>query len=373
MRQLALRCSGSRCWRSAIELRRSKAVVAAIAVLLLTQAAMRSGEQSQGCAHRNDVAQLRQPLSGAAALSRASAADTQLSALQKAMSSSTPCRGFSHMHTSGTCDRELAKCAPKSAYYWRGRALDASNCARLGDDVVCGSDVAVLLMTSNNTARRVAAAMASWVPAALEIGVSVIVGVASEDGAAAVRAVAPTAPIVVAHAKEAKTNSGSQHVIASLRRLHSMYPEKRWYAKIDDDAFLFPANLVYALAYHQVNGSEPVIIGNSLWEGLKMVSGGAGYVMSSVAMERVVAPEAKCGEAAPPEANEDSVVSGCVKAKDGSRFLHMPGFHMSQPDDAFTSWRKHHWVGESRYPITFHWVREPLYSFCLGCTCTEDA
>lgn len=291
-----------------------------------------------------------------------------------------PCRGFSALHESGGCDlKQLnALCVPLESYVWhaaRGPTDDGGCASGLdGGERVCGSDVAVVLMTSRNTASRVAPSLATWVSAGRALGMSVMIAVASQEGAAAVRASAPLIPVEVLGVPEHSNHGGYTHVQHALRRLWSTHPGRRWYMKMDDDAFLYPSNLLHVLARTGANASALQAFGNTLTQGGHFVSGGAGYVLSAAALSALLAREHACFNESqwPAATNEDIVVSACLDGL-GAAFMHGHGFYMSPPDQAFTSWRQHHWTGEARFPVTFHWLSSAHTKACLACGCVEVA
>ena len=203
---------------------------------------------------------------------------------------------------------------------------------------------------------------------------SIVIAAASHEGAAAVHHSAPLIPVEVLGVPEYSNHGGYSHVQRALRRLWEIHPGKRWYMKIDDDAFLYPGNLLHVLAHAGAKPSKIQAFGNTLTQGGHFVSGGAGYVLSAVALEALLAREHVCFNASqwPADTNEDIVVSACLDGL-GASFVHGHGFYMSPPDQAFTSWRKHHWTGEARYPVTFHWLSSAHTKACLACGCVEVA
>lgn len=269
------------------------------------------------------------------------------------------------------CSAELLEqCAPRSAYYVEAFST-RHRCAEIEGVRVCGDDIAVLVMTSNRTAERVAATLQTWVPAAQQLGMGVVIAVASEEGAEHVRKYSPGVELEVVHVPEYVNHRGSKHVQRALRRMRDLLPERRWYVKVDDDTFMFPSNLVHRLAYQGSNASDAVVHGNILNVAETVVSGGAGYVMSRVALDLLLQDDSECMRALPDSWNEDMVVSACLE-RFGARFVHLQGLHMGQPQCSFSQWRMHHRAGEMRYPITFHWAT-PLVKLCLACTCAEHA
>lgn len=193
--------------------------------------------------------------------------------------------------------------------------------------------------------------------------------VASEEGAQRLRSVDPLVqPLGVL---EHTDHGGFSHVQRALRRLRELFPGRKWYMKLDDDAFLYPSNLLHLLEYLGANHSELVAYGNTLTPGGQFVSGGAGYVLSAAAVDAVLANEAACfGPQWPAGTNEDIVVSTCLREL-GARFVHGHGFYMSPPGEAFTSWRHHHWNGEAVFPVTFHWLKSATPKHCLACACVQ--
>jgi hypothetical protein len=132
-------------------------------------------------------------------------------------------------------------CTPRASQLWMARPPALDGCETVGTSrilsCVCGADVALLVMTSRATAGRMAAMAATWLPAARAAGLSLLVAVASQDGAAALRAAVPdidaVAPVAVLGQDEFTTHGGFSHVHGALRALAERYPRARWFVKMD--------------------------------------------------------------------------------------------------------------------------------------------
>jgi hypothetical protein len=267
-------------------------------------------------------------------------------------------------------------CTPKDAFYWQAKTPSSGGCISLDGaaevqsdaEPACSSDVAVVVISSENTASRMAAASGGWIPAALALNMSVIVAAASDVGAAAVRAVAPGLDVRALGVPEQQNNGGFAHVRQALRLLVKLHPMAKWYMKIDDDAFLFPTNLLHALVFMRVNSSQRVIMGNSLSPGSKIASGGAGYVLSRTALVDLLAAGDACFDGVEPASAEDVAMATCLQRLD-TTFVHGPGFNMANPRESFTHWRRHAWTGAARFPVTFHWLLDEKLQRCLACSC----
>lgn len=290
-----------------------------------------------------------------------------------------PCASFAHVASAGACRARFVEetCVPRASQVWLARPPASDGCEAVGPARVCGSDVALLVMTSRLTAGRMAATAATWLPAARAAGFSLLIVVASQEGAHELRAAVPDidalAPVAVLGMEEFTTHGGFAHVHGALNVLAARYPRARWYAKMDDDAFLYPTNLLYNLANAGANASETVAFGNTLVPNTQFVSGGAGYVISAPALVAMLSStHPDCfGASHPPDTNEDIVVSACLRTLPGARFVHNSGFHMSPPDQAYGPWQVHHWGGPPRYPVSFHWLKAGHTKTCLACGCVE--
>jgi hypothetical protein len=279
------------------------------------------------------------------------------------------------------CESLLStSCVPTDAYFWQAKVL-ADGCVALAgvesvqsDSIpACSAEVAVVVMSSFNTASRMVAPASGWIPAAISMNMSVIVAVASDEGAAAVRAAAPELSVYSLNMSEQENNGGSGHVRSALQLLAALHPNAKWFMKVDDDAFLFPTNLLHALVYTRVNSSDSVILGNTLSPGSLIASGGAGYVISRVLLLKVLEMGDACFEGVKPEWAEDVAISTCLRRLN-AKFIHSPGFNMARPDESFSHWRRHHWYGSARFPVTFHWLKDGgLAQKCLSCSCLEAA
>jgi hypothetical protein len=126
------------------------------------------------------------------------------------------------------------------------------------------------------------------------------------------------------------------------------------------------------LAFEKADSQVRLAVGNTLTRGGHFVSGGAGYVLSAAALGAVLQHELACFNSTrwPAATNEDIVVSACLDSL-GASFVHGHGFYMSPPDQAFSSWKRHHWNGEARYPVSFHWLSSAHPKACLACGCVE--
>ena len=283
------------------------------------------------------------------------------------------CRGFPR----ALCSSDVYKhCEPADAFSWTAKVIPPDGCSRIpNDDVavvppVCANTVAMVVMSSNATSSRMAAASMTWIPAASALGMHVFSATASAEAAAAVRRLAPGVDVRALGIAEFTSNGGSAHVAAALRLLAGTFPSADWYVKVDDDAFVFPSNLLHALSYVRANASQIMAVGNTLTLGGNFVSGGASYVLSREALHAMLRDEAACFGGAGPAVNEDVVVSACLQRL-GARFVHAPGFNMAQPTGSFTVWRKHQWNGAARFPVSFHWLKDARTVSCLACTCEE--
>ena len=98
-------------------------------------------------------------------------------------------------------------------------------------------------------------------------------------------------------------------VYHTLKDAHKYRKKYDWYAKADDDTFLFVDNLRNFLKTK--NSSEPISYGYELKNGYH--SGGAGYVMSHEAMNKIGQVLVKNYTFCPNTGIEDRDVRSCLK------------------------------------------------------------
>jgi len=304
------------------------------------------------------------------------------------------CNGFPRE----TCANfDVETCRPHDKFYYFSKVIPASGCFNLKHwrdggferPAYCAKDVAIMTMTSKLTATRMVSSAKTWVAAAIQLGFRVVITAASSETVGFLQdsfsnSTVPTDinfEVLSAGESEVNDNLGFRHVLGSLKRLSIASPNSLWYCKFDDDAFVFPSNLLHSLSYLGEDPGQIVAIGNPLKKDhenkpVNFVSGGAGYCLSRPALDVLLGDEAEqdCfgGDQ---NVGEDIIFSSCLTKK-GAKFVDAPGHMMGPPRHAFTEWIGHHWHGDPRYPVSFHWLSEEKdrgvdSKSCLACTCIE--
>ena len=247
--------------------------------------------------------------------------------------------------------------------------------------IVCPQDLAIALLTSANTAsKRLPASLDTWVAFAEGIGVNVVVYSASA---------LPKFPrtVVLDGVPTVASNAGRELSMYGIQDLHQRFPDAKWFLKFDDDAFLFPTNLMSELSQkiwkHTTsrrdmksrmarNGligpdwRQAHLMGRIHGDGWT-ISGGAGLVFSQKALQEItrvdgierclngsVFPDVKTFENGHGY-NEDTLWNRCLTTLTNTSVLHVPSMHMHAPGVEYVSWGAHD--GMSHFPSTFHWIK----------------
>ena len=188
-------------------------------------------------------------------------------------------------------------------------------------------------------------------------------------------------------------NNGRELSFYGLRALFRAHPGKKWYLKADDDTFLFPTNLLFALSqwplpfaerkpqlgreYHVwsnfsgPNWQSPTFLGRIKGDKYT-VSGGAGFAISAGLLNSIGGVDSPIfdmclnGSSFPDVAsfdnghgyNEDWLWKKCLLLHNPeTQFYHSPSLHMSTPLEQWADWHAGDTV--SHFPSSFHWVKDP--------------
>ncbi len=80
-----------------------------------------------------------------------------------------------------------------------------------------------------------------------------------------------------------KNKSAYKYEPDVVRKLRSKFPNKTWYMKVGDDAYLIFDNLLLHMMILRVVANGASAIGNMLWG--HQLSGSAGYLLTGLAVD----------------------------------------------------------------------------------------
>ena len=133
----------------------------------------------------------------------------------------------------------------------------------------------------------------------------------------------------------------------------SLFVAAIWSSQIDDDTYLFPHNLQVHLANY--DPKEMLFLGRVLFpQGLRMASGGAGYLISHALMKQFVAVMPQC--MASHIAEEDVRMAHCMNTLLNVTVTNFPALHPVLPRRVM-NWRGWDPLNPAWYalrPVTFH-------------------
>lgn len=203
---------------------------------------------------------------------------------------------------------DVGTCRPHENFSYMSKVIPDSGCFNLKHKrpAFCAKDVAIMTMTSKLTARRMVTSAKTWVAAAIKLGFRVVITAASDDAVKLVQGLLANSAVptdinfevLSAGESEVNNNLGFRHVLGSFKQLRNASPDSTWYCKFDDDAFVFPSNLLHSLSYLGEDPGQIIAIGNPLGKDhenkpLNFVSGGAGYCLSRPALNVLLSEEAE--------------------------------------------------------------------------------
>jgi len=251
---------------------------------------------------------------------------------------------------------------------------------------LCAPDFAIGVISSAKTLERLALSE-HWILPALKAGAAVRIFFAGKPD---LSRVPPSLRhlVVVLDMAESDNHLATAATLAMNARLLEHFPGRKWYAKVDDDAFFMLSNLLRAMnqylgAMHVWSSrahpdlsnplSRSVIIGKLLKSGTH-ISGGAVYVQSAFALAKAVpAIRANLNHCTKGYAPSEDIVVTCVHRALKSLFVSMPGMYFNSLTE-LTSGVEESAADEGlvRYPVSFHWVNSharscPLLA-CYFCT-----
>ena len=242
-------------------------------------------------------------------------------------------------------NRKLA-CPPD--YKTNSARLRFLNCGVGRSDAAhfCPNDFAISILTSDSTCKRVNALEDTWLGRLKYLNVSHTIfssGLQRMKNAVTVKV------------KDVKHNQITDLSYASMKKLRLKFPNKRWYMKVDDDAYLFFDNLLLQMAIQRVEANGAVAVGNMLWG--HHLSGGAGYLLTGLAVDLgLEAIRNNTNNCNVPSIGEDTMWVRCLKEV-GTKFVHLHGMSISEPHEVNSAWAESHPSGASLYPVTYHWVK----------------
>lgn len=151
----------------------------------------------------------------------------------------------------------------------------------------------------------------------------------------------------------------SDFSIAALQKAYTLFPDKKWFLKFDDDGYLFVPNFLTVLA--ALDPSDLILGGRVFFEHGSGISGGAGYFMSNQVMAAVAKGSGICYNPGKSKGeDEDLLIQRCAKQQFGPHALQVLNIRGMY---AFTvrHTKENHWGGSPEgligYPLTFHWIR----------------
>jgi hypothetical protein len=251
--------------------------------------------------------------------------------------------------------------------------------------IVCPEDLAIAVLTSNHTASaRLQSSLDTWIKTARRIGVNVVMYAADQ---------LPGFPdvIVLEDVPHSASNIIRELSMMSVTDLFRRFPRAKWYLKMDDDAFLFPTNVLAVLSQEapccdgQVHSTlrddviakmgnnglighqwtEPLLIGQVHADGWT-ISGGAGLMFSRTALQQLTdvngAHRCLSGDVFADVATfdggrgygEDVLWKICLEKLTHTKVKHVPSMHMHAPDVNWIAWTGPDDM--SKFPASFHWV-----------------
>jgi len=152
--------------------------------------------------------------------------------------------------------------------------------------------------------------------------------------------------------------------VTMFRTMLANFPDKKWYMKADDDTYINVPNLLVSLDQY-FNASEDAFIGRPIIKNT-LNSGGAGYILSRSALEKLLSKVDECmPEVMPRKHNgEDVLVAWCLESRFNITRTLNRGHYMCTAADVEATWRSWHPEGLIEYPVSFHWLKgEDMYLY----------
>jgi len=238
-------------------------------------------------------------------------------------------------------------------------------------DTFCARDFAVGVLCSAKTIHRLALISEYWILPAVEAGAAVRVFFAGQPDLSRIPWTLHHL-IIVLDMVDVGHHEATLATMTMNARMLQEFPGRKWYAKIDDDAFFMLPNLLHVMNRYvrarvlwndpQVpDVSEPlkrsVVLGKLLF-GTTFVSGGAGYVQSAHALTKAVhAVRANVNNCTKGYKPSEDVVLTCIHIALKSNIYNFPGMYINSLRSIVNG--EHAGAsleGIVKYPIVFHWV-----------------
>jgi len=142
--------------------------------------------------------------------------------------------------------------------------------------------------------------------------------------------------------------------------MHDHLPKAKWYFKVDDDTFVFPANYLQSL--QKLNSEAPAYIGMTLhFPDQAINSGGAGWTISRFALQKLYPHLNTCRDMfmhhGEEMEGEDVVIWECLKKwVPNIAITDNKGQYHSEPEAVLGVYRGRNPGGLVTRPISFHYM-----------------
>lgn len=249
-------------------------------------------------------------------------------------------------------------------------------------DTLCAKDFAIGVMTSAATVHRLQH-MHHWMLPAARAGAVVRIFMAQRVEQHMIPE--PLRPLVVVlDIPEVSHHSATNLTMLMNSRMIKDFPTRKWYGKLDDDAFFILPNLIYTMNRWIAGGRKDIyvpslrapqkrliVLSKLLW-GLHL-SGGAGYFHTAAAFQHAMdGMRANVGNCMRTDLPGEDQVLTCIYRAQKTKLIDMPGMYIN----SLKGIARHEHVyasleGLVKYPITFHWIHTESDAMdIMGCSAT---
>lgn len=239
-----------------------------------------------------------------------------------------------------------------------------------GEEEFCGRDFAIAVLSSGATEDRLKGSV-GWILRAKSLGFYVHVFTPNQPSDTFPNVLRDL--LVVLDVEDPDDHlAPSAKNISHLAILHLMnnYPRQKWVGKFDDDAYVYPENLIHELNLQSKEArlrsgvphlfeveNKTMVASKLLVDG--QISGGAGYIMTQkAASEGIMGIEHDSKNCWTNAIAEDTMWSHCISAINaGAEFINLAGMYIDHPDQVDAGrFKQSSLEGASKHAISFHWL-----------------